>query len=143
MPPLSVPSRYEKGRGQYKFIAYNRAATEIDKKGVKQMKHGNSFYLELTRELFTEEYKTLSNGAKWLFVVLNELEQRYTGKGCDYFYRTDEELAKDAGVSIRAVKNYKKELRDTELVQMWNGHFVDKETGKKSEKKFSFYRILK
>lgn len=143
MSPLSVPSRYEKGRGQYKFIAYNRAATEIDKKGVKQMKHGNSFYLELTRELFTEEYKTLSNGAKWLFVVLNELEQRYTGKGCDYFFRTDEELAKDAGYSTKTLKRFKKELRETELVEMWNGHFVDSETGKKSEKKVSFYRILK
>lgn len=107
------------------------------------MKHGNSFYLELTRELFTEEYKTLSNGAKWLFVVLNELEQRYTGKGCDYFYRTDEELAKDAGMPLRSMKRAKAELRNTELVKMWNGHFVDEETGKKSEKKFSCYRILK
>ena len=44
------------------------------------MKHGNKFYLELTREIFTDEYKDLSVGAKWLFVVLNELEQRYTGK---------------------------------------------------------------
>lgn len=107
------------------------------------MKHGNSFYLELTRELFTEEYKTLSNGAKWLFVVLNELEQRYTGKGCDYFFRTNEELAKDAGVGLRQLKAYKAELKNTELVQMWNGHFIDAETGKKSEKKVSFYRILK
>ena len=143
MSPLSVPSHYEKGRGQYKFIAYNRAATEIDKKEVKQMKHGNSFYLELTRELFTEEYKTLSNGAKWLFVVLNELEQRYTGKGCDYFYRTDEELAKDAGYSFNTFRKYKAELKESGLVEIWQGHFVDLNTGKKSEKKVSFYRILK
>lgn len=107
------------------------------------MKHGNSFYLQLTRELFTEEYKDLSNGAKWLFVVLNELEQRYTGKGCDFFYRTDEELAKDAGYSFNTFRKYKSELKDSGLVQMWNGHFVNDETGKKSEKKFSFYRILK
>ena len=107
------------------------------------MKHGNSFYLELTRELFTEEYKTLSNGAKWLFVVLNELEQRYTGKGCDFFYRTNEDLAKDAGIGLTQLKAYKKELQNTGLVQMWNGHFVDDETGKKSKKKFSCYRILK
>lgn len=107
------------------------------------MKHGNSFYLQLTRELFTEEYKNLSNGAKWLFVVLNELEQRYTGKGCDFFYRTDEELAQDAGCSFNTFRKYKEELRDSGLVQMWNGHFVDKETGKKSKKKFSCYRILK
>ena len=39
------------------------------------MKHGNSNYLQLSRSIFTEKYKTLSNNAKWLFVVLNELEQ--------------------------------------------------------------------
>lgn len=142
MPPLSVPSRYEKGRGQYKFIAYNRAATEIDKKEVKQMKHGNSFYLELTRELFTEEYKTLSNGAKWLFVVLNELEQRYTGKGCDYFFRTDKELAEDANMPLRSMKRAKAELKKTVLVEMWNGH-LKYEDGKRSEFPVSYYRILK
>ena len=60
------------------------------------MKHGNTFYLELTREIFTEEYADLSVGAKWLFVVLNELEQRYTGKDEDFFYRTDAELSEDA-----------------------------------------------
>lgn len=107
------------------------------------MKHGNSFYLQLTRELFTDEYKDLSNGAKWLFVVLNELEQRYTGKGCDFFYRTNEELANDAGFSLKTLKRHKEELKNSGLVQMWNGHFVDPETGKKSKKKMSCYRILK
>lgn len=106
------------------------------------MKHGNSFYLQLTRELFTEEYKDLSNGAKWLFVVLNELEQRYTGKGCDFFYRTDKDLAEDANMPLRSMKRAKSELKETGLVQMWNGHF-EYENGKKSEKRFSFYRILK
>ena len=106
------------------------------------MKHGNSFYLQLTRELFADEYKDLSNGAKWLFVVLNELEQRYTGKGCDFFYRTNEELAKDAGVSLATLKRHKAELRNSGLVEMWGGHFVG-EDKKKSEIKVTFYRILK
>lgn len=106
------------------------------------MKHGNTFYLELTRELFTEEYSTLSIGAKWLFVVLNELEQRYTGKECDFFYRTDAELSEDANISLATLKRYKAELRDSGLVKMWNGHFKYPD-GKKSEKKFSCYRILK
>lgn len=57
------------------------------------MKHGNSNYLQLSRSIFTEKYKTLSINAKWLFVVLNELEQRYTGDEKDYFFRTNEELA--------------------------------------------------
>ncbi len=106
------------------------------------MKHGNTFYLELSREIFTEQYNYLSNGAKWLFVVLNELEQRYTGKNCDFFYRTDAELAEDANISLATLKRCKKELRNSGLVQMWNGHFIDKD-GKKSEEKFSCYRILK
>lgn len=106
------------------------------------MKHGNVFYLELSREIFTDQYRELSNGAKWLFVVLNELEQRFTGKGCNFFYRTDAELSKDANVSLATLKRYKAELRKSGLVQMWNGHF-EFEDGTKSEKKFSFYRILK
>lgn len=51
-------------------------------------KYNNEFFLQLSREIFTPKYKNLSNGAKWLFVVLNELEQRYTtGKpgGEDFF----------------------------------------------------------
>ena len=106
------------------------------------MKHGNTFYMELSREIFTEKYKDLSNGAKWLFVVLNELEQRFTGKDCDFFYRTDAELADDANISLATLKRYKAELRNSGLVQMWNGHFKFPD-GKKSEKKFSCYRILK
>ena len=50
------------------------------------MKHGNSNYLQLSRSIFTEKYKTLSINAKWLFVVLNELEQRYTGDEKDFFF---------------------------------------------------------
>lgn len=107
------------------------------------MKHGNRFYLELTRELFSEEYKGLSVGAKWLFVVLNELEQKYTGKGCDFFFRTDEQLVEDTGFSIGTVRKYKAELKDTDLVRIGKGHYVDPSTGKKSEKRFTAYRILK
>ena len=59
------------------------------------MKHGNTNYLQLSRKIFTEEYSHLSNNAKWLFVVLNELEQRYTGdKTEDYFYHSNNDLAK-------------------------------------------------
>ncbi len=43
------------------------------------MKHGNKYYLQLSRKIFTEEYSHLSNNAKWLFVVLNELEQEFCG----------------------------------------------------------------
>ena len=107
------------------------------------MKHGNKFYLELTREIFTEKYKDLSVGAKWLFVVLNELEQRYTGKKNDFFLRTDEQLVEDTGFSINTVRKYKIELKKTGLVHIGKGRYVDPQTGKKSERQFTAYRSLK
>lgn len=105
------------------------------------MKHGNCFYLELPRTIFTEEYSYLSVGARWLYVVLNELEQRFTGKDCDFFFRTDADLAADAGVSLATLKRYKAELRDSGLVQIWVGHLAY-ENGRRSEKKFTYYRVL-
>lgn len=78
------------------------------------MKHGNSNYLQLTRSIFTEKYKTLSNNAKWLFVVLNELEQRYTGDEKDYFFRSNEELAEDCGFSLAGLKRAKAQNRPTD-----------------------------
>lgn len=107
------------------------------------MKHGNTFYLELTREIFSEEYADLSVGAKWLFVVLNELEQRYTGKDCDFFFRTDEQLVKDTGFSINTLRKYKAELKNTDLIKIGKGHWRNPDTGKKSENHFTAYKILK
>ena len=106
------------------------------------MKHGNSFYMELSRELFREPYSRLSINAKWLFVVLNELEQRFTGENEDFFYRSNKELAKDTGMSLSTLKRAKAELLSTDLVQSWQAHFIDKNK-KKSEKHFTAYRILK
>lgn len=107
------------------------------------MKHGNEFFLELSRHLFTDKYKCLSQNAKWLFVVLNELEQRYTGKNEDFFTRSDAQLADDAGMSLSTLKRAKSELVKTDLVQTWKCHFVYKDSGKKSEQYYTTYRILK
>lgn len=107
------------------------------------MKHGNTFYLELSRHLFAEEYSNLSQNAKWLFVVLNELEQRFTGKEEDFFTRSDFQLAEDSGMSLRTLKRAKTELKSTDLIQIWKCHFVYKDTGKKSEQYYTAYRILK
>lgn len=104
------------------------------------MKHGNQFYLELRRDIFTEKYSHLSIGAKWLYVVLNEDEQRFTGKSSDYFYRSDDDLAADAGISLPTLKRYKAELRNTDLCEVWTSHFI-LPNGKKSEKKVTCYRL--
>lgn len=107
------------------------------------MKHNNEFYLQLSRCLFTEKYKNLSQNAKWLFVVLNELEQRFTGQKENFFTRSDAQLAEDAGMSLRTLKRAKAELLKTDLIQTWKCHFIYRDTGKKSEQYYTAYRILK
>ena len=108
-------------------------------------KYGNTEYMQLTRSI-VNEYDNLSNGAKWLFVVLNELEHRFTtGRegGQDFFFRTNAALAKDARVSETTLKRQKAELKKSGLVQIWQMHWTDPKTGKKSEEKVTAYRILR
>jgi len=65
------------------------------------MKRKAGNFLELSRELFNEErFKKLSLNAKWLYVALNELEHRYTGPNTDFFFRSNEDLAGDTGLSF-------------------------------------------
>ena len=110
-------------------------------------KHGNINYLQVSRLLFNEEpYKSLSNNAKWLYVILKELEHRYTGKKEHSFYRSNDELAQDASFSLSTLKRAKAELLSTDLVETWRAHFVyNKGTPqeKLSEKRVAHYRILK
>lgn len=107
------------------------------------MKHGNTYYLQLTRRIFNEpELIKLSINAKWLFIVLNELEQKYTGAKEDFFTRSDIQLAEDTGMSLRTFKRAKAELVKTNLVQTWKCHWLNKDTGKKSEQYYTAYRIL-
>lgn len=104
------------------------------------MKRKAGNFLELSRELFNEErFKNLSLNAKWLYVTLNELEHRYTGPNKDFFFRSNEDLAEDTGLSISAVKRAKNELRD--IVKMWQVHFQDVSTKKLSKKKITAFMI--
>lgn len=107
------------------------------------MKHGNNYFLQLSREIFnTYTYEELPMYSRWIFTVLNELEQRYTGYKEDFFFRADADLARDCGISVATVKRYKKYLVKLEIIEHWNMHYIDKETGKRSERKVSAYRIL-
>lgn len=110
------------------------------------MKHGNTYFLQLSRLIFNDEpYKSLSINAKWLYIVLNELEQRFTSDGeKDWFYRSNEDLAADAGMSLPTLKRAKAELLKTDLVESWRTHFVynrDTPEEKLSEKRITVYRI--
>lgn len=108
------------------------------------MKYDNRFYLQLTRTIFTDECKDLSLKAKWLFVVLNELEQRYCNAKSSFFLRTDKQLCEDTGFSINTVKKAKAELKKhPELVKISRGHWHYTNTGKSSIQQPTSYQILK
>lgn len=47
------------------------------------------------------------------------------------------------GVSEPTIKRYKAELQRVGLIKVWQSHYVDMDTGKKSEKRITKYRILK
>lgn len=104
------------------------------------MKHGNRHYMQVSRDIWRY---SISDNAKLLFFWLNELEQRYTGDRTQYFYRTDVELAKDLGWHINTLKKAKKELRETDLIELRKMHWIDQETGKKSKKWVTAYIILR
>lgn len=106
------------------------------------MKYNNDFYLQLSRHLFDDKYINLSVSAKWLFVVLNELEQRYCSRDKNYFYRTDSDLAEDSGLSLSTVKRAKKELIDAGLIKCNLSPFVSELTNKKSKMHVTVYEIL-
>ncbi|HPS30197.1 MAG TPA: helix-turn-helix domain-containing protein [bacterium] len=120
------------------------------------MKHHNTHYLQLSRKIFIPNDKTkphysyeeLPMYSRWIFAVLKELEQQFTGtnkghsKDQDFFYRSNEELAVDCGLSVDTIKRYKKPLIKLGFVQTWQMHWRVKETGKLSEKKVCAYRIL-
>lgn len=108
-------------------------------------KYGNTHFLQLTRSLWEEEYQQLSVKAKWLFVCLNELEQRYCGKDSGFFFRTDEELCIDTGMSINTVKAAKRELKEKaqKLIRISRGHWTYITTGKSSKYQPTVYQILR
>ncbi len=102
-------------------------------------KHGKHFYLELSRKIFTDEYKSLSTEAKWLYVVLNELEHRLTKGGEDEFYQSDNDLSEVSGVKLTTLKKAKKELAEKGLIETRQAHVI--KDGKRSRQSFTHYRI--
>lgn len=112
------------------------------------MKHGNTYYMELPRDIFHPVYADMSKNAKWLFIILNELEHRFAGdyeaEDEDFFIRrTDQKLCEDTGFSICTLKKAKAELKQyPELVQIWRGHWHYKQTGKSDIKQPTCYRII-
>lgn len=108
-------------------------------------KYGNTYYMQLTRKLFDEPYSKMSQNAKWLYIVLKELEQRYCGGASkrDFFIRTNEELCNDSGMSMVTLKKAKSELAKSGLVILGKAHWiVDADSNKLSKKHITSYKIV-
>lgn len=74
-------------------------------------------YVKLSRDIFHEKYKDLSTSAKWLYCVLTNLEYKYRSDKNNVFYRTNNDLVGDSGMSLASVKRAKKELLDAGLIR--------------------------
>lgn len=81
---------------------------------------------------------TLSRSAKWLYVVLSFLYGQY-GFKTGYFYRTNEQLLEDAGISQMTLKSAKKELINAGYIKVWY-HNTNENT---KNIRVCFYSILK
>ncbi len=79
-------------------------------------------FFKLSNEVIEEEsFRKLSDSAFRLLVYLKQKEHRYgkrNQRGQLYFWRTDEQIAKDMRKNIKTVKKAKKELIESELIQI-------------------------
>lgn len=101
----------------------------------------STYFNKITRKIYNDEsFKELPPLCKWLYTVLVENESRFADKE-GWFFRSDDDLAMDAGISDKTLKKYKKILRENGLVETSIMHFTDKDTNKKSKKKVTAYRI--
>lgn len=106
-------------------------------------KYQAGHYLQLPRSLFTDErFMQLSDAGKWLYITLKELEHRYTGEKETFFFRSNEDLAGDCGWHVKKLERIKGEVIKSGLIQTWQMHWENPETGKKTEKHVTAYRIL-
>ena len=101
------------------------------------MKYKDGYYIQLSRSIFGEEYKTMSDSAKWLYCYLSELEHRHTGEGKNWFYATDAKIADELNWSISKVQRIKSELLKYDLVKLYKTH------SQTSTRHMSAYEIIK
>ena len=86
--------------------------------------------------------ENISTSAKWLYIVLCKLEHRFTGKNENFFFRSNRDLQNDSGLSGKTIIKAIRELIDLNFIETWQMHWIDKKTGKKSQKHITAFRIL-
>jgi len=102
-------------------------------------KDGN--FLQVSREVFKNaEFMKLSDSAKWLMFVLMENEHKFTGLNEDFFFRSNDDLAKDCGWQRSKLCRIKDEVVKSGLIKTWQMHWLH-DDGKKSEKHVTAYRL--
>jgi len=110
-------------------------------------KYKGSNFFQVSREPFSERsdcaINKLSLSAVKLYLWLHELEHRFSGtKTEDWFYHTNEDLAHITGLGIRSINRAKNQLREQGFIETWQMHWIDSQTGKKSYKHVTAYKIL-
>ncbi|MBI5327305.1 MAG: hypothetical protein HZB80_03290 [Deltaproteobacteria bacterium] len=105
------------------------------------MKYKKAHYLQISRGAF-KRLEGCKTSTKWLYVILNELEHKYTGAGKqDFFFRSIDDLAIDAGLSRPIVIQGLRELSEIGLIETWQAHWKDKR-GRLSERHVTALKIL-
>lgn len=105
------------------------------------MKYKQGKFLQLSRDIFKDDkFMQLNTTAKWLYFVLCELEHKFTGPKEDFFFRSNEDLSKDANLSMATLKRAKRELKESGYIKTFQVHWKG-EDGKLSRKHITGYRI--
>ncbi len=87
--------------------------------------------------------KTLSQSAKWLYVVLSELNNCYSGKQ-GFFTRSNKDLMNDCGMSDKTLKKAKKDLIEKGYIKVWhNNLWGDDEQKTQTTYSICYYKLLK
>lgn len=123
--------------------------------GFKMAKYKHCSFFQVSRLPFQNksnpaEINELSYPGFKLYIWLHELEHRFTtgthkkkGVTQDFFFRSNEDLSKDTGMPERTIVEAKNELRSTGFVHIYQMHFIDPATSKKSHKHVTGFKILK
>ena len=80
--------------------------------------------------------------ARWLYVHLNYLEHRFTGKNEDYFFRSIKDLQEDTKIGRKQLINGIKILKNIGLIETWQMHWRNKKTKKKSKRHITAFRMV-
>lgn len=106
---------------------------------------GEKFHQVLHRAIQILNEHRVPYTTRWLYSHLNLLEHFMLARGPksqDWFWHPIEKLQEETGIGRRQVIAGIKTLKHLGLIQTWQTHWRNKETGKLSEKHVTAFRIL-